>query len=147
MTFQEAIDQGRKIVFHGHEPGFWLISFDDETEVRRFSNREVKAVTDARRLPEEIEQDLRHEETTLMVNAEMSDRLQGCNFARLAFIIVGAIFAFMVFYSLHVGQPSALWFFVPVLCVMLLMYRKNEKERKTIVNFFKWRKDQVEEWG
>lgn len=147
MTFQEAIDGGRKIVFHGHEPGYWLISFDDETEVRRFSNREVKAVTDARRSPEEIERDLRHEETTQMVNAEMNDRLSACNIARWAGIIMSVIFAFMVFYSLRVGQPSALWIFIPVLSIILFLYHKNEKEREVIINFFKWRKEQEEEWG
>ena len=147
MTFQEAIDEGRKIVFHGHEPGYWLLSFDDDPEVHRIPNREYKAVYDRMRTPEQIEQDRRHEETTLMVNEEMRGRLMGCNAARWCCIIASAIFAFMVFYSLYIGQPSALWFFVPALTIMLFLYRRNEKERKTIINFFKWRKEQEEEWG
>ena len=104
-------------------------------------------MTDARRSPEEIERDLRHEETTQMVNAEMNDRLSACNLARWAGIIMSVIFAFMVFYSLRVGQPSALWIFIPVLCIILFLYHKNEKEREVIINFFKWRKEQEEEWG
>jgi len=141
MTFQEAIDQGRKIVLRGHEPGYWLISFDDETEVHRFSNREVKAVIDARRSPEEIERDLRHEETALMVNAVMSDRLQDCNSARWECIIMSVILAFAMPYSLYVGKPSALCFFIPALCIILFLYHKNEKKREVIINFFKWRKE------
>ena len=146
MTFQEALDSHTKIVFHGHEPGYYLMSFDDETEVHRIPNREVKAVTDAMRTPEEIERDLRHEVTTLMVNEEMRGRLMGCNAARWVCIAVGIVFAFMAFYSVHVSQPSGLWFFIPALCVMALFYLRNEKERRTIVKFFEWRKQQEEEW-
>ena len=147
MTFQEAIDEGRKIVFHGHEPGYWLISFDDEQEVRRIPNKEFKAATDRFRTPEQQERDMCDEETTLMVNAEMSGRLARCNAARWLCIVAGAVFALMIFYSAYVGKPSGLWFFIPAWVLMLFLYHGNEHERKAIINFFKWRKEQEEEWG
>lgn len=147
MTFQEAFTKHKKIVFHGHEKGYYLLSFDDETEVRRIPNREIKEVTDQMRTPEEREQDRRHEETTLMVNEEMRKRAGNCVLDIGFCLLIEVALLLGLFFSVRGGHMNSLYVLCPAMAVVAVTIWRRNRELDKIHAFFRWRKEQEEEWG
>ena len=75
MTLQEQIDSHRTVVYHGHENGETLLSFDDEKGIYRFSDKEVDmVVVDRYKTPEQLELDRKMKETSNLVFKEMINR-------------------------------------------------------------------------
>lgn len=141
MTLQEQIDSHRTVVYHGHENGETLLSFDDEKEIYRFSDKEVDMVVDRYKTPEQLELDRKMKETSNLVFKEMINRkllniehIAACYLFMLFFIGLAIIGCFDKQYL------KALWL-VGISLLGLIPLPKLFHTRKVIVGYFENHKE------
>ena len=136
MTLQEQIDNHKTIVYRGYENGETLLSFDDEKEIYRFSDKEVKEVTDHYKTPEELEFDKRMENTSKMVYEELKyRRCRNMDNIRACFVFLIGFIVFAVA-SYSNGHHLAALVFLVISLLGLLPLPKLFHTRKVLKDYF-----------
>ena len=136
MTLQEQIDSHRTVVYHGHENGETLLSFDNDKEIYRFSDKEVDMVVDRYKTPEQLELDRKMRETSNLVYNEMEYR-RNCNIDNIGacFIFIIGLVGFAIISFIN-GHPLAALIFGAISLLGLIPLPKLFHTRKVIVGYF-----------
>lgn len=141
MTLQEHYDKSGKIIIHGIENGYHLISFEEDGEVFRFPNKEVKEFFNKFKSQDELEHDARMEEVSMMVDTEMLYRLDQAKVGILYYSILAVLMIPLSYWTVSNSKPYGLIFFGIIMLLAIWRIRCNRLERKVIMRYFERRKD------